>query len=114
MEDDAASATEEEDWEEDTWRSERLFGYDPDRGDDVWHEYQAAKEDPVRDGLSGAEIFGIWRYWVRVRGFREAGFEQSKHGLRGWPVASAYGPSMEGAGTRVCGYAIKNSEQTVV
>ena len=28
-------------------------------------------------------------------------------------VASAYGPSMEGAGTRVCGYAIKNSGLTV-
>jgi hypothetical protein len=22
----------------------------------------------VRDGLSGASIFGIWRYWARVRG----------------------------------------------
>ena len=29
-------------------------------------------------------------------------------------VASAYGPSTEGAGTRVCGYAIKNSGLTVV
>ena len=28
-------------------------------------------------------------------------------------MASAYGPSMEGAGTRVCGYAIKNGELTV-
>ena len=29
-------------------------------------------------------------------------------------VASAYGPCPEGAGTRVCGYAIKNSGLTVV
>jgi hypothetical protein len=29
-------------------------------------------------------------------------------------VASAHGPSTEGAGTRVCGYAIKNSGLTVV
>ena len=34
--------------------------------------------------------------------------EQSNYGLRDWPVASAYDPSTEGAGTRVCGYAIKN------
>ena len=44
MEDDAASATEEEDWEED---NERLFGYDLDREVDVWAEYQAAIEDPL-------------------------------------------------------------------
>ena len=55
----------------------------------------------------------IWRYWVRVRGSREAGFEQSINGLGRTPVAPAYGPSTEGAGTRVCGYAIKNSELTV-
>jgi len=41
------------------------------------------------------------------------GGEQSNYGLRDWPVASAYGPSTEGTGTRVCGYAIKNSELTV-
>jgi hypothetical protein len=37
----------EEDWEEDNRRSERLFGYDPDRVVDVWDEYQAAMEDPM-------------------------------------------------------------------
>ena len=48
VEDDhAASATEEEDWEEDNRRSERLFGYDPVRDDDVWDEYQAAMGDPM-------------------------------------------------------------------
>ena len=47
VEDAAASATEEEDREEDNRRSERLFGYDPDRDGDVWHEYQAAMEDPM-------------------------------------------------------------------
>ena len=41
------------------------------------------------------------------------GFEQSSNGLGPTPVASANGPSTEGAGTRVCGYAIKNSGQTV-
>ena len=47
VEDDAASATEEEDWEEDNRRSERFFGYDPDKDSDVWHECQAAREDPM-------------------------------------------------------------------
>ena len=32
---------------EDNRRSERLFGYDPDRVVDVWEEYQAAMEDPM-------------------------------------------------------------------
>ena len=45
--DDAASATEEEDREEDNERSERRFEYDPDRKVDVWAEYQAAMEDPM-------------------------------------------------------------------
>ena len=45
VEDDVASATEEEDWE-DNERSERRFGYDPDREVDVWVEYQAAMQDP--------------------------------------------------------------------
>jgi hypothetical protein len=40
VEDEAASATEEEDWD-----SERYFGYDPDRAGDPWAEYQAVKED---------------------------------------------------------------------
>ncbi len=44
---DAASATEEEDWEEDNERSERRFGYDPDKKVDVWDEYQAAMDDPM-------------------------------------------------------------------
>jgi len=43
----AASATEEEDWEEDNERSERRFGYYPDREVDVWDEYQAAMDDPM-------------------------------------------------------------------
>ena len=46
VEDDAASATEEEDWE-DCERSERRFGYDPDRAGDPWAEYQAVMEDPM-------------------------------------------------------------------
>ena len=53
MEDDAASATEEEDWEED---NERLFGYDLDREVDVWAEYQAAIEDP---------LFALYYYYSR-------------------------------------------------
>ena len=48
VEDDhAASATEEEDWEEDNERSERRFGYDPEREVDVWEEYQAVMDDPM-------------------------------------------------------------------
>jgi len=46
VEDDAASATEEEDWE-DNERSESRFGYDPDRTVDPWAEYQAVMEDPM-------------------------------------------------------------------
>ena len=38
---------ERENWEEDNERSERLFGYEPDRDVDVWDEYQAAMEDPM-------------------------------------------------------------------
>ena len=37
----------------------------------------------------------------------------TEYWLRDRPVASAYVPSIEGAGTRVCGYAIKNSGLTV-
>ena len=44
VEDEAASATEEEDWD-DNERSERRFGYDPDRAVDTWAEYQAVMED---------------------------------------------------------------------
>ena len=46
VEDEAASATEEEDWD-DSERSERYFGYDPDRAVDPWEEYQAVMEDPM-------------------------------------------------------------------
>jgi len=46
VEDEAAPATEEEDWE-DNERSERRFGYDPDRAVDPWEEYQAVMEDPM-------------------------------------------------------------------
>ena len=41
------TASEQEDREEDNARSERLFGYDPDRDVNVWDEYQAAMEDPM-------------------------------------------------------------------
>ena len=41
------TVTEEEDWEEDKRRSERFFGYEPDRVVDAWNEYQAAMEDPM-------------------------------------------------------------------
>ena len=45
VENEAASATEEEDWEEDNERSERRFGYDPEREVDVWEEYQAVSKE---------------------------------------------------------------------
>jgi hypothetical protein len=67
---------------------------------------------PLSEKDSGVQI---WRYWVRVRGLTEAGFrEQSSNGLGPAPAVPAYGPGTEGAGTRVCGYAIKNSGLTVV
>ncbi len=37
-------------------------------GADVNEKDHVSLKRVVRDGLSGAEIFGIWRYWVRVRG----------------------------------------------
>ena len=39
--------------------------------------------------------------------FRGPGLEQSNNGLGPTPVGSAYGPSTEGVGTRVCGYVNK-------
>ena len=39
----------------------------------------------------------------------EAGFRAIDNGLGPAPAAPAYGPGTEGAGIRVCGYAIKNS-----
>ena len=69
------------------------------------------EEGNVRGDIPGSRSRDIGYGFVD---FRRPGFEQSNNGLRDWPVASAYGPSMEGAGTRVCGYAIKNSELTVV
>ena len=65
--------------------------------------------DSLGPRYSGSGDIGYW--FVEFRG---PGFEQSKNGLRNGAAASAYGPSMEGAGTRVCGYAIKNSGLTVV
>jgi hypothetical protein len=44
VEDEEASATEEEESEVD---NETHFGYDPDREVDVWVEYQAAMQDPM-------------------------------------------------------------------
>ena len=68
------------------------------------------EEGIVREGFRGPdlEILGTGSWTLGGQG------EQSSNGLGRTPVAPAYGPSMEGAGTRVCGYAIKNSEQTVV
>jgi hypothetical protein len=45
---------------------------------------------------------------------RRPGVGAVEQWVRPTPVASAYGPSTEGAGTRVCGYAIKNGGPTVV
>ena len=55
------------------------------------------------------EILGTGSWTLGGRGL-----EQSNYGWRERPVGSAYGPSTEGEGTRVCGYAIKNSGLTVV
>ena len=63
---------------------------------------------------------GIWDLEIMIRiGVRKLGEidgparEQSSNGLGPAPAAPAYGPGKEGAGTRVCGYAIKNSDLTV-
>jgi hypothetical protein len=61
--------------------------------------------------------FGISRLskgpWTWGTGGSSLKGDQSNYGLRDRPVASAYCPSIKGAGTRVCGYAIKNSGLTV-
>jgi hypothetical protein len=44
-----------------------------------------------------------------IDGLKSREEEQSSNGLGPAPAAPAYGPGTEGAGTRVCGYAIKNS-----
>jgi hypothetical protein len=44
-----------------------------------------------------------------IDGLKSRKEEQSSNGLGPAPAAPAYGPGTEGAGTRVCGYAIKNS-----
>ncbi len=63
---------------------------------------------------------GIWDLEIMTRvGVRKLGEidgpgrEQSSNGLGPAPAAPAYGPGTEGAGIRVCGYAIKNSGLTV-
>ena len=61
--------------------------------------------------------FGISRLskgpWTWGTGGSSLKGDQSNYWLRDRPVASAYCPSIKGAGTRVCGYAIKNSGLTV-
>ena len=64
----------------------------------------------VREGFRGPdlEILGAssWTLGGRIWAI--------DNGLGPAPAVPAYGPSMERAGTRVCGYAIKNSGLTVV
>ena len=68
------------------------------------------EEGIVREGFRGPdlEILGTssWTLGGRIWAI--------DNGLGPAPAVPAYGPSMEGAGTRVCGYAIKNSGLTVV
>jgi len=59
---------------------------------------------------------GIWDLEIMTRvGVRKLGEidgrirEQLSNGLGPAPAAPAYGPGTEGAGIRVCGYALKNS-----
>ena len=85
-----------------------LAGACLDEDDETWKRVLSEMESPgPRNSGSGDIGYGFVD-------FRGPGFEQSNYGLRDWPVASAYGPSTEGAGTRVCGYAIKNSGLTGV
>ncbi len=58
----------------------------------------------------------IWDLGIMTRvGVRKLGeidglgLEQLSYGIGPAPAAPAHGPSTEGAGIRVCGYAIKNS-----
>ena len=69
------------------------------------------EEGNVREGFRGPdlEILGMGSWTLGGRGC-----EQSTNGLGPAPAAPAYGTGKEGAGTRVCGYAIKNSGLTVV
>ena len=69
------------------------------------------EEGNVRGDIPGSRSGDIGYGFVDLE---RPGFEQSSNGLGPAPAVPAYGPSMEGAGTRVCGYAIKNSGLTVV
>ena len=71
------------------------------------------EEGIVRDDILGSRNLGSGDYWVGVRA-GGASFRAFKQWVEEpVEVASAHGPSTEGAGTRVCGYAIKNSGLTV-
>ena len=60
----------------------------------------------VREGHRGLDS-GSRDFGYGFVDLERPGLEQSNYGLRDRPVASAYGPSTEGTGTRVCGYVNK-------
>jgi hypothetical protein len=74
------------------------------------------EEGNVRDDIPGSRNLGSRDYWVGVRELGELG-RLSFRAVDPWVVRNGRSHRTgrtEGAGTRVCGYAIKNSESTVV
>ena len=75
------------------------------------------EEGNVREGFRGLDL-GISRLskgpWTWGTGGSSLNRRAIDNGLGPAPAVPAYGPGTEGAGTRVCGYAIKNSGLTVV
>ena len=73
---------------------------------DLYGRRRDVEEGIVRDDIPGSRNLGSRDYWAGVRGLRGPVLEQ----LRAWAedlLALAYGPSTEGAGTRVCGHVNK-------
>ena len=69
------------------------------------------EEGNVRGDIPGSRSRDIGYGFVDFRRPKKGAID---NGLGPAPAVPGYGPSMEGAGTRVCGYAIKSSELTVV
>ena len=71
------------------------------------------EEGIVRDDILGSRNLGSGDYWVGVRA-GGASFRAFKQWVERNGRRPAHRPNTEGAGTRVWGYAIKNSGLTVV
>ena len=74
------------------------------------------EEGIVRDEIPGSRNLGSRDYWVGVRELGElvGAFPARAIERNGRVSTCVAAPGTEGVGTRVCGYALKNSGLTVV